>query len=129
VAQFDVDPTSGALTPKARPIVGAGPGPFPVAVTPSGRFAYVGFQNGVVFFSIDPASGGLTRRGSVGVPRNRFPAVSALAVTSRNLYGAFQGGAAGGVVQYRLTSPTGRPVPLEPATPPSGFAPNDVAVG
>jgi DNA-binding beta-propeller fold protein YncE len=64
VSQFDVDPLTGALSPKTPASVAAGSRPSGIAVTADGTSAYVADVSapvsGVSQYSIDPATGRLT---------------------------------------------------------------------
>jgi DNA-binding beta-propeller fold protein YncE len=61
VAQYDVDPATGTLSPKTPATVPIGGVAGGIAVTPDGKSAYVPNQgNGVAQYDIDPLSGNLS---------------------------------------------------------------------
>ena len=62
VSQYDIDPVSGALTPKNPATVAASPAPSAVAVNPDGKSAYIAnLGDGTVSqYDINPVSGALT---------------------------------------------------------------------
>jgi DNA-binding beta-propeller fold protein YncE len=64
VSQYDVDPVTGALSPKSPATVATRPGPDGIAVTPDGRSAYVPefFENTVSQYDIDPITGALSAK-------------------------------------------------------------------
>jgi DNA-binding beta-propeller fold protein YncE len=85
VYQFDVTPSTGALAPKAAPTVAAGTGPYSVAVTPNGKFAYANGLFAVSGFAIDATTGALAPIGAP-VPTQFLGRGSAVSPDSRNLY-------------------------------------------
>ncbi len=103
VLQFDVDPASGAITPKAVPFVAwPGGGPSELArmtVSPDGRHLYAASGqsgDGVARYVID-ATGALTDGSEIALPGDRS-AASVLAIAPSGLF-------------------AWRPVSLAPATP------------
>ena len=83
VAQFDIAPVTGALSPKTPATVAAGSAPDSVAVTPDGRSAYVTnfFSNAVSQYSIDPVTEALSANNPSTVPAGTNPV--GIAVTPR----------------------------------------------
>ena len=88
VAQFDINPNTGALRPKAVPVVPVSK-PLGFAISPNGRSAYVGVD-GIAQFNVNTASGELSpkRPAVVPVPGVKFPGINKVAVTAdgRNVY-------------------------------------------
>src|SRR5262249_6185548 len=60
VSSFTIDATTGALTAAVGSPFAAGSGPISVAISPSGKYAYVASSGSVSGFSIDRATGGLS---------------------------------------------------------------------
>jgi DNA-binding beta-propeller fold protein YncE len=87
VAQFNVNPATGKLTPKAVPVVDVSK-PLGLAVSPDGRSAYVGVD-GIAQFNI-AASGALSPKtpAIVRVPGVQFPGIGHVAVSpnGRHVY-------------------------------------------
>jgi 6-phosphogluconolactonase (cycloisomerase 2 family) len=70
VSQYDIDPATGALTPKTPPFVVAGPGSTAsdAAISPDGRSLYVVNSFEVRQYSIDPSSGALSPKNPATLP-------------------------------------------------------------
>ena len=83
VSQYDIDPTSGALSPKTPASVATGTGPFFVDLTPDGKSAYItNFQvNTVSQYNVDPVSGRLSPKTPATVATGTQPTGIAVAAT------------------------------------------------
>jgi 6-phosphogluconolactonase len=120
VAQYNVDPVSGVLSPKTPTSVGAGQGPFAIVVSLDGKSAYVadfelpapGF---VRQYNIDPVTGALSPKtpASVTAPE---PNDIALASDGKHAYVTNTDS----ISQYNIDPLTGNLSPLTPATTGSG---------
>jgi DNA-binding beta-propeller fold protein YncE len=75
VSQYDVDPGTGALTPKTPAEVLTGATPTGIAVSPDSRNVYVANQGdkSVSQFSVDPATGALSPKNPATVPTGAAP--------------------------------------------------------
>jgi DNA-binding beta-propeller fold protein YncE len=133
VSQYDVDPVSGALTPKSPATVFAGPGASDVAVARDGRSAYVTLplpfhrvDAAVAQFSIDPATGTLSPKNPPAVASGVSPVGVTTSPDGRSVYVANQLGAS--ISQYDTDPLTGALAPKSPAEVPVGLTPLTVAV-
>jgi 6-phosphogluconolactonase len=129
VAQYDVEPLSGALSPKTPATVAAGQGPTDIAISPDGRSAYVAdaTTDGTVSeFDIDASSGALTAKTPATVPAGLDPDGIAVTPDGRSVYAA--NGNDGDVSQYDVDPTTGVLLPKTPAAVASGDGPLGIAV-
>jgi DNA-binding beta-propeller fold protein YncE len=122
VLQYDIDPLTGALSPKTPPGVAAGVTPVGVVVTPDGRSAYVANinSNTISEYNIDPATGNLSPKDPATVATGTGP-TDGLAVTpdGKSLYVGNSGisgppGPGPGIWQYDIDPVSGV---LTPKTP------------
>ncbi len=126
--QFDVDPSTGALTPKTPASVVTAGSPFGVAVTPDGHSVYAvdEVQNEISQYDVDPTTGVLTPKTPATVATGAEPLNIAIAPDGSSAYvtdpGNFSVG--GGVVsQYDIDPTTGALTPKSPATVAAGTGP------
>jgi 6-phosphogluconolactonase (cycloisomerase 2 family) len=86
VSQYTIDPTTGALVPMSTPSVLTAQHPWPVAIDPSGRYAYVASNetNSVSQYLIDGTTGALTPMATPTVAADLGPQV--IAIDPRGLY-------------------------------------------
>jgi DNA-binding beta-propeller fold protein YncE len=82
VSQFDVDPSTGTLSPKSPAKVVAGASPHGVAVTPDGQSAYVTNHdaNSISQYDVDPLTGALLSKAPAMVPTGPSTAPYGIAV-------------------------------------------------
>jgi YVTN family beta-propeller protein len=125
VLQFNIDPSTGDLSPKTPASV-AGPLSEGVVVSSNGKSAYVtNINSGTVSqFDIDPVSGDLSPKTPATVPTSTGPTNGiALTPNGKSLYvlnGGIGGGAGGaGVSQYNIDPVTGGLSPKTPAAVPA----------
>jgi DNA-binding beta-propeller fold protein YncE len=133
VAQCDIDPLTGAVSPKTPAIVSTGKYPNAIAVSPDGRSAYVTvsiYQVSLLAqFDIDPATGALSPKAVATVVTG--PQADAIAVSpdDRSAYVTSAGGPLGPFVwQYDIDPASGTLSPKDPPTVATGGAPYDIAV-
>jgi 6-phosphogluconolactonase (cycloisomerase 2 family) len=130
VSQYDVDPTTGALSPKTPATVAGISSPIHtgIAVTPNGRTAYVtNFNDNTVSqYGIDPTTGALSPKTPLTVATGKGPLGIAVTPDGNSAYVA--GTTDGTVSQYDIDPLTGALTPKTPASAPAGTAPSGVAV-
>jgi 6-phosphogluconolactonase len=133
VRQFNVDPITGALSPKTPPAVLAGRGPRSIAVSSDGRSAYVtnesaqnGTATGVSQYSIDPLSGALSPKSPATVATGPGPVGVDVTPDGRSAYVTSVGSAS--VFQYDIDRSTGALSAKAPPAVAAGGFPWDVAV-
>jgi 6-phosphogluconolactonase len=136
--QFDIDPTSGALSPKTPANVPTGQYPESVAVAPDGRSAYFGNfnnsipNNSVAQFDIDPADGSLSPKAPATVVTGPYAEFIAITPDSRSAYVSSVRGIGssdpGSVWQYDIDPASGALSPKTPATVQTGGRPAGIAV-
>jgi 6-phosphogluconolactonase len=123
VLQYDIDPLTGALSPKTPPQVAAGLVSVGVVVTPDGRSAYVANinDNTISEYSIDPATGNLSPKDPATVATGRGPTDGlAVAPDGKSLYVGNSGisgppGPGPGIWQYDIDPVSGVLTPKTPA--------------
>ncbi len=133
VLQYDIDPTTGNLSPKTPASVSAGITPEGVVVTPDGKSAYVSNVNSntISQYSIDPVTGTLSPKSPAFVATGSAP-TNGLVVTpnGRSVFVYNSGPSALGgrtVSQYDVDLASGT---LSPKTPASvAAAPGSTASG
>jgi DNA-binding beta-propeller fold protein YncE len=127
VSQYAVG-VGGLLSSVTPPTVSAGADPFPIAVTPDGKSAYVAnaFDNTVSQYDINPASGALSPKTPATVATGTFPEGLAVTPDSKSVYVTNVGRDT--VSQYSVDPQTGALSPKTPATVGTGPAPFGVAV-
>jgi DNA-binding beta-propeller fold protein YncE len=116
VSQYDIDPQSGRLSPKAPATIATLPGPNSVAVTPDGRSAYVAdtFGDLIQQYDIDPQSGALSPKSPATVAARSEPLVVAVTPDGRSAYvTAFDEDI---ISQYDIDPVSGALSPKTPAT-------------
>lgn len=122
VAQFDIDPASGVLSPKSPATVLTGPNALFVAITPDSRSAYVTSHRrpgmlgtGTVWqYDIDPASGVLSPKTQPTIAGGRNPYGVAVAPDGKSAY--VTNSLLSAVWQFDIDPGTGA---LSPKVPPS----------
>jgi DNA-binding beta-propeller fold protein YncE len=132
VSQYDVDPLTGALTPKTPPSVISGHQALAVRVSPDGKSAYVPALDSIWQYDIDPVTGTLSPKNPASVPTDtpfapRTAVDLAVSPDGKNAY-VVAGPLFGGVLQFDIDPLTGA---LSPKTPPevaAGFAAHGVVV-
>jgi DNA-binding beta-propeller fold protein YncE len=129
VAQYDVDPLSGALSPKSPATIpgvrgGAIGG---IAVTPDGRSAYAPnpFDGVVSQYDIAPIGGGLSPKTPTTVAT---PRANAIAVTPDGRSAYVTNSVPGTVSQFDIDPVSGALSPKTPAAVPALIAPAGIAV-
>jgi 6-phosphogluconolactonase len=122
VLQYDVDPATGALTPKAPASVPAGDTSEGIAVSSDGKSVYVANINDGTVSQYDVAAGGaLSPKNPATVPSGRGPTDVALTPDGRSAY-VYDSGIGGGappvdaVSQYNVNAANGTLSPKSPAT-------------
>jgi DNA-binding beta-propeller fold protein YncE len=131
VAQYDIDPLSGALSPKTPATVPTGglsdSGPAGIAVTPDGKSAYVANSNRstVSQYDIDPQSGALSLKSPATVAAGSEPVSVAVTPDGKS---AYVPDADGVVHQYDIDPQTGALSPKTPDSVLAGQQPFGVAV-
>jgi DNA-binding beta-propeller fold protein YncE len=137
VSQFNIDPVTGALSPKTPASVAGGTLPAAVAVRPDGKSAYVANANlppqpngAVSQFSIDPLTGALSPKSPASVPAGFDPVGIAVTPDGKSAYvpNANLPSPNGNVSQYSIDPLTGALSPKTPPTVPAGLEPVQVAV-
>jgi hypothetical protein len=128
LSQYNVDPLSGALSPKTPATVASGPGSQAIAVTPDGKNVYASNTgDGTVSqYTIDPVSGALSPKTPTTVAAGSGAAGVAVSPDGRSAYVA--NGFDNTVSEYNIDPLSGRLLPKNPATVASGRDPSDVAV-
>jgi 6-phosphogluconolactonase len=136
LSQYNVDPVTGALSPKVPATVATGLGPFGVAVTPDGRSVYVtnvgnelGPPPGTTLseYNVNPLTGALSPKVPATVATGTGPRGIAVTPDGKNAYVTNTGDDT--VSQYSIDALTGALSPNNPATVATGSGPTDVAVG
>jgi DNA-binding beta-propeller fold protein YncE len=119
ISQYDVDPSSGALTPKTPATVASAPFAWDIAVTPDGTSAYVANQDGLVSqYDIDPQSGALSPKTPATVDAGVGSQSLAVSPDGKSVY--VVNDAEGTVSQYTIDPVSGALLPKTPATVPIG---------
>ena len=131
VAQYDIDPLTGALSPKTPATVPTGglpeSGPAGIAVTPDGKSAYVANSNRstVSQYDVDPQSGTLSLKTPATVAAGSEPVSVAVTPDGKS---AYVPDANLQVNQYDIDPLTGKLSPKTPASVLAGQQPFGVAV-
>ena len=133
VLQYNIDPASGALSPKTPASVATGGFPEGIAVTPDGSSAYVTSltHNTISQYSIDPVSGALSPKVPATVGAGPIPVGIAVTPDSTSAYVTIEYPFGGGntVAQYNIDPLSGALSPKAPATVAAGAEPFAIAVG
>jgi DNA-binding beta-propeller fold protein YncE len=131
VSQYDIDPGSGALSPKTPATVATlSQIPTSIAVTPGGTSAYVtatGGDNLVSQYDIDPGSGALSPKTPATVTAG-FGQQVGVAVTPSGKSAFVTNNGSNTVSQYDIDPGSGALSPKTPATVATGASPWGVAV-
>jgi DNA-binding beta-propeller fold protein YncE len=136
ISQYNVDPVTGALSPKTPATVATGTGPLRIAVTPDGRSVYVtNFGNPVgpppgttvSQYNVDPVTGALSPKVPATVATGSRPQGIAVSPDGKNVYVTNIGDDT--VSQYSIDALTGALSPITPATVATGSGPSDVVAG
>jgi DNA-binding beta-propeller fold protein YncE len=122
VAQFDIDPSSGLLSPKTPAVVATGPSADSVAISPDGKSAYVSSfgvsgspgSGSVWQYAIDPGSGALSPKTPPIVATGGSPSAVAVAPDGKSAY--VTNFMENSVWQFDIAAVSGA---LSPKTPPS----------
>lgn len=126
VSEYDIDPATGALSPKTTSSVPAGGFAEAIAVSPDGRNAYVANGDSTVSqYTIDTGTGALSPMTPATVPDAGFGSSVAVTPDGKSVYVATL---AGSVSQYDVDPATGALTAKSPATIDTGGAPRGVAV-
>jgi DNA-binding beta-propeller fold protein YncE len=131
VSQYDIDPVTGALTPKSPPSVPAGLFAMGIGVTPDGKSAYVANEGSftVSQYEIDPVTGALSPKAPATAPSGSRPEGIAISPDGKSAYVTNTSfGGPGTVSQYDVDPVTGELSPKSPATVGTGSSPSRVAV-
>jgi 6-phosphogluconolactonase len=130
VSQYNIDPVSGALSPKIPATVGTGAGPEGVAVTPNGKSAYVTNvgPDTVSQYNIDPSNGALSPKTPATVAAGSGPWGVAVTPDGKSAYVTSEESFLGTLSQYNIDPITGGLTPKSPATVATGGRPEGVAV-
>ena len=115
VLQFDVDPGTGSLSPKADPSARSGRAPSAVVAAPDGRSVYVvdALDDTISQYDVDPETGELSQKSPAAVDAPAGPNDVAVSPDGRSAYvSAFGDNALG---QFDVDPATGR---LSPKTTP-----------
>ncbi len=126
VGQYDIDPTTGLLTPKTPASVASGDGPVGLAVSPGGTSLYVGDQSSdaVSEYDIDPTTGALTAKTPATVPAGTGARGVAVSSDGTGVYVAnFD---SNNISQYSVAPGTGVLSPETPPTVAAGQLPNNL---
>ena len=131
--QFDVNPTTGALSPMTPASVITAGSPYGIAVTPNGASVYVAdeVENVVSQYDVNPTTGALSPMAEPTVPTGTEPLNIAVAPNGLSAYVTDPGnfGAGNGMVsQYGIDPSTGALTALSPALVPSANGPDGLAV-
>ena len=124
VAQFSIDPATGALTPLSPATISMGPGPgiyypWSIVVHPSGKWAYVSImQRGKVNQYAIGADGTLSPMNPPSVAAGGYPDTIALDPSGKHAY--VSDGRENVVYQYMVDQASGALSPMTPATVPAG---------
>jgi 6-phosphogluconolactonase (cycloisomerase 2 family) len=124
VAQFSIDPATGALTPLSPATISMGSDsgvyyPWSIAVHPSGKWAYVSLgQRGMVKEYTVGADGTLSPMNPPSVPAGGYPDTIAVDPSGKHAY--VSDGRENDVYQYNIDQTSGALSPMTPATVPAG---------
>ncbi|MFI5261910.1 MAG: lactonase family protein [Candidatus Limnocylindrales bacterium] len=124
VAEFSIDPGSGALTPLFRATISMGSDsgvyyPWSIAVHPSGKWAYVSLgQKGKVNEYTIGSDGTLSPMDPPSVPAGGYPDTIALDPSGKHAY--VSDGRENDVYQFTIDQASGALSPMTPATVPAG---------
>lgn len=115
VAQFNINPRTGKLSPKSPATVATAGGPHDVAVTHNGKYAYVVTvaNNTVSQYSINQHTGALSPQ-PVATAHALRPEDIVIAPNGKNAY--INSEKDGIVSQYTIDPTTGKITPMSPAT-------------
>jgi len=136
LSQYNVDPLTGALSPKVPATVATGFGPYGVAVTPDGKSVYVTNYGNPVGpppgdtlsqYNVDPLTGALSPKVSATVAAGLSPRGIAVTPDGKDVYVTNVGDNT--LSQYNIDALTGALSLKTPATVATGSGPTDVAVG
>jgi DNA-binding beta-propeller fold protein YncE len=132
VAQYSIDPVTGALSPKTPAAVATGAGPRFVAVSRDGKSVYVTNESGNTVSQYNVGGGGaLTPKNPATVAAGTDPQGLAVSPDSKSIYVINAGGlppVTGTVSQYNVDPLTGALSPKSPATVATGVSPFGVVV-
>ena len=126
IAQYSIDPTSGAIAPKAPPnatLPAAGP-PFGLAVSPDSKHVYASC-GALCEFGVAPTTGVLSADGD-GFTNAFEPFAVAVAPNGRSAYVTAAFGI--GIQQYDIDPATGQLSPKTPSSVPAGSGGEGIAV-
>jgi DNA-binding beta-propeller fold protein YncE len=129
VAQYDIDPATGALSLKSPSSVPAWEAPVAIALTPDGRSAYVASstRDWVIEYDVDPLDGTLHEKLPSSVATGDLPRDLVVSPDGTSLYVADQG--SDEISQYDIDPEDGSLSPKATPTVAAGEAPFAVAVG
>jgi DNA-binding beta-propeller fold protein YncE len=129
VLQYDIDPTSGALSLKTPASLATGLVPTSVAVAPDGKSIYVTNRRDstVSQYTIDAVSGALSPKTPATVASGSAPIAVAVSPDSSSAYVA-DASFDGTISQYDIDAASGGLSPKSPATVVTGDGAVDIAV-
>ncbi len=127
VSQYDINPLTGALSPKTPATIAAAAGPYGLVVSPDGRSAYATNSLGdtISQYNIDPVTGALSPKTPATVITGLLPSEMAVTPDGESLYVTTD---STGVYQYNIDPVTGVLSPKTPATVGAGIGALGVAV-
>jgi DNA-binding beta-propeller fold protein YncE len=134
ISQYNINPATGALSPKTPATVPTDAFPRGLAVAPNGKSAYVTNSllgpGEVSQYNIDPRTGLLSPKTPATVAAGVSPTSVAVAPNGKSAYAANLGSEFGAdaVSQYTVDPKTGALSPKTPATVAGGDEPIDLAV-
>ena len=125
VFMYNINQTTGVLTPTSPAMVYTGGIPFQVVVAPNGKFAYVvnnltgsGGLNGVWGYTVNSTTGVLTPTGQIAFPSGNGPTAVVVDPTSKYAYVVNR--ADNTVSMFTIDQVTGNLTPNATATNPTG---------
>jgi hypothetical protein len=128
VAQYNIDPSTGLLSPKTPTTVATGGQPVAIAVAPDGKSAYsVNNVGTIAQYNIDPSTGLLSPKTPATVATGSGNEQIAVAFDGKSAY--VTNASDGTVSQYRIDPRTGRLSPQTLATVSLDNPPIGIAIG
>ena len=126
ISQYSINPSTGALSPKAPDQVAAGVGPVDIAVSPGGLDAYVPAIHGISQYDIDPSTGALVAKLPDFVSTGGQPARVAISPDGNRVYVTSFNSSS--VFQFDVDPQTGDLTPKPHASVPAGNGPLGITV-
>jgi sugar lactone lactonase YvrE len=117
VAQFSIDPVTGALSPKTpAAVAGASGSHFSLAVTPDGRSAYLSSFDTIWQYNVDSVTGNLSPKSPASIATPDHGGAMAVSPDGKSAYASCPRA----ICQYDIDPLTGVLSPKSPATVASG---------